>query len=438
MRALLVNPWIYDFACFDLFSKPIGFLKIARILQDLGFKLDYIDCLDRLHPAMRRFKSKDQLFGCGNYYSEIVQKPSIFKGVPRYYKRYGMPPSIFKKLLQRFKRPDVILVTSGMTYWYKGVFEAIDTLKSAFKGVPIILGGVYASLCFGHTRKFSGADFVVKGNRIEGFLAILNMIFGKDFSLKQDYHKVFPLYELYPRLNYVSLRSSSGCPFRCSYCGWYLLDDGFYRLPCEEVIHQIRYFYRRFKVKNFAFYDDALLYQPQEHIKPLLRLIIKSKLNLNFHTPNGLNAVFIDKELALLLKRAGFTQVRLGLETASPQLQIATGGKIDNVTIKRAIMFLKEAGFAAGEIAVYLLIGLVNQTFEQIQESILFAHSLGVKVYLEEYSPIPGTLDYQRAGLSENLDPLWHNNSVFPLYKGIDNYLSLQRLKDLNHRLNNK
>jgi len=435
MHALLINPWIYDFACFDLFSKPIGFLKLACLLKELGFKLDYIDCLDRLHPAMKKLKSKDHPFGCGNYYNEVVEKPDIFKDIPRYYKRYGMPPYIFRDLIKKIKTPDIILVSSGMTYWYKGVFEVIDILKKEFKNVPIILGGIYPSLCFEHAKNFSGADFVFKG-KINDFLSILEKIFNKKFSLDRDFKKLVPLYELYPKLSYISLRTSSGCPFRCSYCGWYLIDEEIYQIPYEEVFKQIYYFHKKLKVKNFAFYDDALLYNSDEHIKPLLKLIIKSKLNLNFHTPNGLNAIFIDEELALLLKKAGFVEVRLGLETTDPERQKITGRKIDNPTIKKVIKFLKKAGFLKDKIALYLLMGLPGQNFKEIEESIISAHNLGVKVYLEEYSPVPGTLDYQRSGLPKDLDPLWHNNSVFPLFKGLDNYLRFQKLKDLNHKLN--
>jgi len=437
MRALLVNPWIYDFACFDLFSKPIGFLKVASLLKEIGFQLDFIDCLDRLNPLMRKFKSKDNAFGCGSYYSEKVEKPLIFKDIPRYYKRYGMPPYIFDKLIKKIKTPDIILVSSGMTYWYKAVFEVIEILKRQFKGIPVILGGIYPSLCFKHAQKFSGADFVFKG-KIKDFFKILERIFNKKFSFNKDFKNLAPLYELYPKLNYVSLRTSSGCPFRCSYCGWYLIDEEIYQIPYEEVFKQIFYFHKKFKIKNFAFYDDALLYQADKHIKPLLNLIIKNKLKLNFHTPNGLNALFIDKELALLLKRAGFVEVRLGLETSQSQLQKTTSKKIDNPTIKKVIKYLKSSGFTSDKIALYLLMGLPGQDFKQIEESLIFSHRLGVKVYLEEYSPVPGTLDYKRAGLSEDLDPLWHNNSVFTLYKGLDNYLRFQKLKDLNHKLNQK
>jgi len=436
-RILMINPWIYDFAAYDLFAKPIGFLKIARLLWELGFKIDFIDCLDRFHPSISKLYFHTDIYGKGKYYSEVVEKPSIFKEIPRLYKRYGMPPYIFKNLLKKIKRPDLIMITSGMTYWYKGVFEVIEILKKKYPAVPIILGGIYATLCYRHALKYSGADYIFKGGDFKKLLDLLQKVLQKKISFDENkLNSLIPLYEIYPCNKYVSLRTSSGCPFKCSYCGWYILEPNVYQRDPEEVYQEIVYFYKKLKVRNFAFYDDALLYNPDEHIKIILRKILNLGISLNFHTPNGLNACFLDEELALLLKKTNFIQPRLGLESVSSKRQKLTGNKINNRTIIRAVKFLKKAGYDSSEIGIYLLMGLPDQSFEEIKESIHFAHSLKVRVYLEEFSPIPGTVEYIRAKLDENLDPLWHNNSVFPLYKGRENYERFQRLKDLNHQLN--
>jgi hypothetical protein len=100
MRCLRVNPWVYDFACYDLFSKPIGFLQIAGLLKKLGCNVDFIDCLDRYHPGIVKLlygKSavKSSAYGSGNYYTQPVLKPLPFKDIPRTYKRYGVPPAAF-------------------------------------------------------------------------------------------------------------------------------------------------------------------------------------------------------------------------------------------------------------------------------------------------------------------------------------------------------
>jgi hypothetical protein len=45
---LLINPWIHDFAAYDVWAKPLGLLTLAAILREHGCRLTYIDCLDRV------------------------------------------------------------------------------------------------------------------------------------------------------------------------------------------------------------------------------------------------------------------------------------------------------------------------------------------------------------------------------------------------------
>lgn len=428
-RALIVNPHIYDFACYDLFSKPIGLLQIAGALKKTGFIVELVDCLDRA-------KSSTRPSGCGNYYSEKVPRPEIFKDIPRTYKRYGIPPGIFKNIIQKTKYPDIILLTAGMTYWYRGAFEIIDILKKRFKKTPVILGGIYATLCHKHALEKSGADLVFKGTGIKNALEAISALTGlAGLKTSECYH--LPAYELYHKLRYVTLRTSSGCPFKCSYCGWHLLDNKIEQRSADEVSSEIEYFYKKMNIRNFAFYDEALLFNAEKHIMKILAALLGKNITPDFYTPNGLHARFMTPELAGLLKRCGFIQPRLGFESSSFKRQNMTGGKVYNEELSKAVGFLKKAGYSPGEIGIYVLMGLPDQTIDEMERTIRFAHSLSTRVYIEEYSPIPGTPDYKRSGLKEDCDPLMHNNSAFPLYDR-SRFIEFSRLKKMNHELNRR
>ncbi len=438
-KALLVNPWVYDFVCYDLFFKPLGLLEIAACLKSNAFEVDLIDCMDRLNPRLESFLGKKPGKGriplCGNYYSEEAPKPGIFKDIPRKYKRHGMPEKLFKILLEEAARPDIILVTSGMTYWYNGVFEAIRLLKKRFPGTPVMLGGIYATLCNDHASRSSGADIVFKGPDMGGITKAISALSGKDVVLPRG--RLISAYELYPRLDYVTLRLSSGCPYKCSYCGWYLLNPEFYQIEPAEAAREINYFYQKMGIRNFAFYDEALFYNAQTHIMEILSILAEMGVKANFYTPNGFHAKFLTRELAGLLRRSGFVEPRLGFESADAVRQKMTGGKVDNRELVRAISLLRGAGYPSSEIGVYILIGLPEQPEREVEESIRFAHKYGVRVHLEEYSPVPGTPYYERSGLAPDADPLLHNNSAFPLYDK-ERYPEIQRLKQLNYKLNRK
>ena len=57
MNYLLINPPTYDFAAYDLWLKPLGLLCIARILTENGHNVEFIDCMDRNHPAVEKTKT---------------------------------------------------------------------------------------------------------------------------------------------------------------------------------------------------------------------------------------------------------------------------------------------------------------------------------------------------------------------------------------------
>ena len=60
---LLVNPWIHDFAAYDLWARPMGLLVLATTLRKLGWEPHFVDCLDPDHPEMPRIKVRAHAHG---------------------------------------------------------------------------------------------------------------------------------------------------------------------------------------------------------------------------------------------------------------------------------------------------------------------------------------------------------------------------------------
>lgn len=407
-RVLLINPYIYDFAAYDLWSKPLGLLLLGGLLRSHGAEVHLIDAMDRHHPAVRkRFgPARSRPFGDGHYHKVTVDTPRALGPVPRRYSRYGMPPDILQSEIESISQPpDLILVTSGMTYWYPGVHETIQMCRQVFGGIPIWLGGIYATLFPEHAAKHSGADRIVVG---EGEPMILEWL-GSKIS-----REVWPAYDLYPHLDYVAIRTTQGCPYACSFCATHEFSADFRRRRPEDVIAEIEA-YAAAGIRHITFYDDALFVHAERHIKVILRHFQKS--GLNFHTPNGLFARLLDEEMAHLMVGAGFRTVRLSYETKNAERQKALR-KVTDSDLERALCNLEAAGFPRGDVTVYLIMGLPDQRPEEVEDSIGFVHDLGARVSLSSYSPIPGTPDWResvhRYGFPTD-EPLLTNKSVFPL-----------------------
>lgn len=448
-NVLLVNPWIYDFAAYDFWLKPTGLLRIGSFLRQFGYSLELIDCLDRFHPAFQEtnyeYRHEKQKFGTGKFHREIVPKPTQLKHIPRYYSRYGLPIGLFRRQLDIVNKPAIILVTSGMTYWYPGVLHTIALLKQKWPDVPVILGGVYASLCPEHARKYAQADYLVQGPGEVQALKLVDDLTGerRDYSgISQEPDDLpYPAYDLYSHLPSVPLLTSCGCPFKCPFCATFLLAPRFIQRQPQKVLNEILFYYQKLNAREFAFWDDALLIHPEKHIKVLLKLICDAGIEVNFHLPNGIHPKEMTLELAELMIKSGFKTIRLSFESASSLQQKKMGDKVTNDNLVAALTYLKAAGYRSSDLDVYLLMGLPDQKFSEVKNSLYFVNDLGAKIRLSSFSPIPGTSDWQQViqkyGFSEDMDPILTNNSIHPLHRTPAEYEQFEELKKLATRLNN-
>ena len=420
---ILINPWITDFSAYNLWIKPLGLLRIASLLRKNGFHTTLIDCLDFF---VKRKKYED-----GKFLKTKIDKPHPLRFIPRNYSQYGIPEEMLLKRLSNLEeKPDIIGITSGMTYWYPGIYKVIEMTRKFFGNVPIILGGIYASLCSDHAKKRSGVDIVFNGRgelEVLGLISELtnfeprtpNPLTAEAPSLAGERRTdSYPAFDLYPQLDYICVATSKGCPFNCTYCASPFLANGFSRRDPLGVVDEIEYWTRKHGVNNIAFYDDALLIEPSNHFILMAKELIKRGISCNFHTPNAIHIKEIDEEMALLLFRCGFKTIRLGFETSNEPTQLETGGKVDNHEFRQAIKNLKRAGYSSEEIGVYLMVGMPGQRVSEVEEDIAFVKETGANPMLVEYSPIPHTPLFEKAKNMSQFDlenePLFHNNSILP------------------------
>lgn len=427
---LLINPWIYDFAAYDFFARPLGLLYLASFLAGQGCEVHLLDCLDTPH-------ARPGAFGAGRYPKEILPTPPTLQGIPRRYGRYGISEADFQARLAALPQtPDAILVTSLMTYWYPGVQAAIRLAREQFPETPVILGGIYATLCPEHARRHSGADLVITGPGEEAMvnhLAAAGLLSPTPQPPDDFASLLYPAFHLLSHLPYLPILTSRGCPLDCSYCASRLLQPRYQRRPPGAVVEELLYWQERLGFRDVAFYDDALLLDAANHLLVILEELARKSISFRFHTPNGLHTRLITPEVAGWLKRSQFATLRLGVETTALGPD-RLDHKIQAGELEEAMANLQEAGFPGEEIGVYLLIGLPHQEEEEVINSIRRVKELGATPVLTQYSPIPGTALWPQAVATSRYDlrsdPLFHNNSLFPCWPQFswDRYTRLKRL----------
>jgi len=437
---LLINPWIYDFTAYDFWLRPLGLLYVTSILREYtDFRLSFIDCLDRYHPLLPK-KKKVKQDGRGPFPKEEVSKPVVLKDVPRKYSRYGIPIPIFLQELDRVPIPDLVMLTCTMTYWYPGVQLAVDLIKKKLGHVPVVLGGVYATLMPQHAQNLTGVDYVIQGKGERKIFSLLREVFGDghipEIQVESLEELPLPAFDFLRNKQDLPLLTSRGCPFECSFCATPLLYKSFEQRSSSSVISEIEDNYRQYHTRNFAFYDDALLIHKENLLVPLLEEVIAKRLPVAFHTPNGLHSREIDAEIASLFKRANFRSLFLSQESCEETILAKASSKVSVDDLEKALLNLEKAGYNRKEINVYLMVGLPGQEISGVKESILHVRRLEATPRLTYFSPIPGTPEWttsvKRGIIAENADPLLHNKLTFPYLWGDFSAEDFEALKELS------
>ena len=415
-RLLLFQPPIYDFALFDLFLKPYGLLRLGRWFEESGYEIFFLNALDYNEAETNSLLGYPRRMpnGTGKFPRMRVPLPNGVDSL-RSFGRYGILPEVLKTKMKKFN-PDLIFITTGMTYWYKGVVEAVGISKELFPDIPVLTGGIYANLMPYHCKAVTGSDYVVGASTKEAIIAIL-----REHSLPLPVGNIpaSPLMLENVWKEAGILRLNEGCPFHCDYCASDILCKNFTQGAAEIAFESLLEMHERFGTGNFAFYDDALLVNSKGGINIFLEKVIQKNLKVKFYLPNAVHLQFLDRETASLMKRAGFQEIRLGYESSSDDFHADHDEKLLADDLVQVVEILQVAGFSKKNITAYVLGGLPKQSWKDVELSVKTASSSGIRVSLAEYSPVPGTKLWDKSlelcsfPLAE--EPLFHNNSFFPM-----------------------
>ncbi len=439
LKVLLINPHIYDFAAYSFWSSPLGLLQLGAVLRQNGLHVAFIDCMKTLDEKRKPDGRAPFLKA-----KSTLPLPPPLKAIKKRLKRYGISPDQLRERLALLDPPDLVLITTIMTYWYGGASEAARTAREAFPHAKIIMGGIYPSLCSDHAlAHMKDADLVLGHRETDTLYRYIEETFSTTLPFKPSMydlnHLPYPAFDLSESLPFIPLLTSYGCAFNCTYCATPYMHPRIVRRDPAHVLDEIRHWHER-GVKRIVMYDDNLLYRSDLYAAPLFDAISRLPFSLDIYNPNAVNAAFLDDRTARLLVAAGFRDIRIGLETVDPATQRSTGGKVNLQVFERALDNLARAGFPINKVGVYILSGLPFQRWETVRAAIDYLSSFGVRTEIAEYTPIPHTplFDQHHAAARYPVaqDPIYQNNALFPFaWEGFteEDLSNLKRyLKEIN------
>jgi len=169
------------------------------------------------------------------------------------------------------------------------------------------------------------------------------------------------------RSPYVSIHTSLGCPYKCTFC---CINAPFgkssYRMwSPETVIKEIDLLVDKHGVKNIKFVDEMFVLN-RNHVLGICDRIIERGHDLNIWAYARVDTVkdeFLDK-----LARAGFRWLALGIESASKHVRDGVEkGRFGSTDILKVVRKIQAAGINV--IGNYIF-GLPDDTHESMQETL--------------------------------------------------------------------
>ena len=313
-------------------------------------------------------------------------------------------------------RPDVVAITV-MTFTILDAIKTAQTVKSFDPSIKVVFGGPHPHIFPDETISLSYVDYVVIGEGeitfsdlldnlpdVEKLKHVNGLVFKENDQIIhtgirefiEDLDSLpFPARHLIPYTKYYSIIAkqnpittvftSRGCPYQCIFCYRPHLGKKFrFRSP-SNVIEEIKRCVDM-GIHEILFYDDTFTINRQR-VVDICNQLIEQKINITFDIRARVNTV--DKELLLLLKKAGCHRIHYGVESANPEILAILKKGITLDQVDNAFKTTKKVGI---ETLAYFMIGSPSETKEQILNTINYASNLNPDYcHFSITTPYPGT-----------------------------------------------
>jgi anaerobic magnesium-protoporphyrin IX monomethyl ester cyclase len=408
MKILLINPPQTFFPGSDLPSAnlPLGLLYIAAVLDEAGYKPEILDTFVADLP----FRKIGDVTEVGMPYEKI--KEEILK-----------------------RKPDIVGIANPFTCQVDHAIKVADIVKEVDPNILTVVGGPHVTVVpVEFLKDTKNVDIVAIGEGEQTMLDIVRFYDGKKkiddvmgiahrmngtvtlnsprpFNENLDelpypaYHLVDMEQYLSPKtIEYRSFQSralsmitSRGCPFNCSFCSVHLhMGKTFRAHSVDYVIDHIEYVVKKYRIKTIYFEDDNLTFDIKR-FEAICDKIIEKDIKFQWETPNGVRADYLTLDLLKKMKKTGCQSVFVGIESGDQHVLDNIIGK--SLKLKNVIKFAemcKKIGLKTG---AFYIIGFPGETKKTMRKTAMFAlmmkRKYDVGMHLLFATPSYGTRLYE-------------------------------------------
>lgn len=314
--------------------------------------------------------------------------------------------------------PDIVGITAT-TPSFPRAAEITKRIKEIDAKTRVIMGGAHVTFAPEEVLR-AGVDVVVRGEgettfaelleswnleKINGISYIKNgkILHNPDRELIKNLDEIpFPAWEYFPLKKYgiISLITSRGCPYSCSYCSStrFWRQTVRFRSP-ENVIEELKQI-SELGFKLVRFMDSTFTLNQQRAIR-ICELMKEEGINIKWSCET--RADFLNDALLEAFSSSGCNLICIGVDSGSQKVLDKCRRSIDIATMKKAFEKIRGYKIAA---RAYVTFGFPGETEKTVRETIEFLEEIKPEqTLLSLATAYPGTELW--SGRFADVHPTW-------------------------------
>jgi radical SAM superfamily enzyme YgiQ (UPF0313 family) len=368
---------------------PLGLLQIGAVLENNGENVKLIDLTLR---EMTDYKLKEELIsgkfvivgltGFITDYDEVIRISKIVKkNLPKAIIILGGPISIVfpEKILKN--SPINIIVKNEGEVTIKNLVEVIKKHGNLRQVKGIVYKDEKGLIVNNKNRPlikdldklpFPARHLLRMDKYISNYFSPLN--------IKQDVFKM---------IRATSMITSRGCPYNCIFCYKDLWGFKWRGTSASKIVDEIKLLIKEYNINAVFFIDDTFILN-RKRVYELCDLLLKENIKIIWGCNGRVNLV--DYDILKKMYDAGCRRITFGFESGSQRILNLIRKRTTTEQAKMAVKYCKKIGISVGG---YFMIGMLNETKKDIEETIKFAKELDIDFYNFSITcPMPGTALY--------------------------------------------
>lgn len=189
----------------------------------------------------------------------------------------------------------------------------------------------------------------------------------------------------------VTLITSRGCPYACTFCDAEMTPRQYRSMSPEKTVDLIEHLLRTYNPPQLVFFDDLFTIQ-RKRVIAICKEIIRRDLFFEWVAESRVDTM--DFEMLRWMKKAGCVKIYYGLESGSPRMLVTMKKGVTPEKVRRGSKLNREVGMY---FKFFILYGFPEDTVEdhRLTEQ-LIAETRPDAICVALLQPIPGTEVYER------------------------------------------